>query len=192
MNAEHADDLALARRVATGDEAACALFYERYAALLFAFVHHHLGGSRTDAEDMWQETLLAGVRGIHAYRGQSRLFTWLCSIARFKIADHHRRRGRRPETPFADMPAARVAALMASDPLPDEVVAARGTRAAVVEALGTLNDDYRTALLARYIDGQDVDEVARRLGRSYKATESLLSRAREALRRALAQWEEMR
>jgi RNA polymerase sigma-70 factor (ECF subfamily) len=189
---EHTDDLALARRIATGDEAACTLFYERYAGLLFAFVFHHLGDSPADAEDVWQEALVAGVRSAHAYKGQARLFTWLCSIARHKIADHHRRQGRRPEEIFADLPEVQLSALMAAGPLPDEVVAQRRTRVAVIEALGRLNDDYRTALIACYLDGDGVDRVARRLGRSYKATESLLSRAREALRRALAQMEEAR
>jgi DNA-directed RNA polymerase specialized sigma24 family protein len=46
--------------------------------------------------------------------------------------------------------------------------------------------DYRTALVARYADGQSVDNVAQLLGKSYKATESVLSRAREAFRLALA------
>ena len=77
-------------------------------------------------------------------------------------------------------------------PLPDEIVAQRRVRASVIEAVGTLNDDYRTALLARYVEGETVDRIARRLGRSYKATESLLSRAWEALRRALAELEEAR
>ena len=166
MKPEYAEDMALARQIAAGDEAACALFYERYARLLFAFVFHHLAGTPADTEDVWQESLVAGVRGIHAYGGQARLFTWLCAIARHKIADWHRRRGRRPEEAFADLPEAQLTALMDTGPLPDQVLAQRGTRAAVVEALGALNDDYRTALLARYVDGEGVDHVARRLGRS--------------------------
>ena len=45
---------------------------------------------------------------------------------------------------------------------------------------GEVPPDYRAALLARYFDGESVECVAARLGRSYKAAESVLSRARQA------------
>ncbi len=39
---------------------------------------------------------------------------------------------------------------------------------------------YRVALLARYVEEESVESVAARLGRSYKAAESVLARARRA------------
>ena len=186
---ETADDLTLARQVADGDETALETFYARYADPLFAFIYHHIDESRPDAEDIWQDTLLAAIRALPAYRGRSRLFTWLCGIARHKIADHFRRQGRSVAEVFSDVPQAELAALIASGILPEEVVARQATRVRVVEALATLRDDYRTALVARYADEQSVDEVARQLGRTYKATESLLSRARVAFQEAMARLE---
>ena len=186
---EAADDLTLARQVADGDETALETFYARYANPLFAFIYHHLDESRPDAEDVWQETLLAAINALPAYRGQSRLFTWLCGIARHKIADHFRRQGRSVAEVFSDVPQAELAALIGAGTLPEELVVRRATRVRVVQALATLRDDYRTALVARYADEQSVDEVARQLGRTYKATESLLSRARVAFQEALARLE---
>jgi RNA polymerase sigma-70 factor (ECF subfamily) len=186
---EAADDLTLARQVTDGDETALAAFYARYADPLFAFIYHHLDESRPDAEDIWQDTLLAAIRALPTYRGRSRLFTWLCGIARHKIADHLRRQGRSVAEVFSDVPQAELAALIGAGALPEEVVARQATRVRVVEALATLRDDYRTALVARYADEQSVDEVARQLGRTYKATESLLSRARVAFQEALARLE---
>lgn len=186
---EAADDLTLAREVTDGDETALETFYARYADPLFAFIYHHIDESHPDAEDVWQETLLSAINALSAYRGQSRLFTWLCGIARHKIADHFRRQGRSVAEVFSDVPEAELAALIASGTLPEEVVAQQATRVRVVEVLVTLHDDYRTALVARYADEQSVDEVARRLGRTYKATESLLSRARIAFQEVLARLE---
>lgn len=57
------------------------------------------------------------------------------------------------------------------------------TRSLVVETLWTLPEDYRKALVLRYVEGLSVGQVAYRIGRSYKATESLLSRARDAFER---------
>lgn len=50
--------------------------------------------------------------------------------------------------------------------------------------MGQLPVDQRIALLFRYLDGMSVREVAHAIGRSEKATESLLARGREGFRRA--------
>ena len=187
---ESANELGLARQVASGDEAALRTFYERYADLLFAFVYHHLDGAHAEAEDIWQDTLLAAIQALPAYRGQSQLFTWLCGIAQHKIADYLRQQGRRATDVFSDLSEVRLSALVSDAPLPEELVMRRATRVRVVQALGLLNDDYQKALIARYADERSVQEVARMLGRTYKAAESLLARARDAFEEALASLEE--
>jgi RNA polymerase sigma-70 factor (ECF subfamily) len=184
MDPETADELALAERVANGDERALDVLYERFADPLFAFVYHAMDGARQEAEEVWQDTLSAGVRAFASYRGQSRLFSWLCSIARHKIADHCRRR--QTSQNVFPLPPEDLAKLMDSGPLPDEILVRRATCLRVVEVLGLLSPDYRTALVARYADGRNVAEVAQLLGKSYKAAESTLSRAKQAFRVALS------
>ena len=66
---EAAKDLTLARQVTDGDERALEAFYPRYADPLFAFIYHHIDESHPDAEDVWQETLLAAINALPAYRG---------------------------------------------------------------------------------------------------------------------------
>jgi RNA polymerase sigma-70 factor (ECF subfamily) len=183
------DDSRLVERILGGEERAADLFFERYADLLYAFIAHHLDRDRSEVEDVWQDTLIAALGALPSWRGESKLFTWLCAIARHKIADHCRRQGRAASEVFADLPEGRLSALLADGPLPEEAVARQATRICVVEALGLLREDYRRALVARYADERSVRQVARMLGRTYKATESLLSRAREALRKALADLE---
>jgi RNA polymerase sigma-70 factor, ECF subfamily len=190
MNPETIEDLALAGRVAQGDEGALTVLYERYADPLFGYVYHALEGARQEAEEVWQDTLSAGLRALPTYHGQSRLFSWLCSIARHKIADHFRRQGRSQPSLFL-LPPEDLTNLMDTGPLPDQVVSQRAICLRVVEVLGLLPADYRTALVARYADGLSVEEVALRLGKSYKATESTLSRAKEAFRAATSRQPEM-
>jgi len=182
--AAFAEDLRIAREVAAGSDRALRDFFERHADALFAFIAHRSEASREDVEDLWQECLIAALAAIHTYRGDSALFTWLCGIARHKIADRARAPGTRREQPLE--PGARpLADAIDTGPLPEDLLQRADTRTAVVEALMTLPDAYRRALVARYVDEQPVAQVAVMLGHGYKATESLLSRAREALRRAL-------
>ena len=51
-----------------------------------------------------------------------------------------------------------------------------------VALLRGLPGDQRTALALRYVEDLAVAEVASAMGRSVRATESLLARARQALR----------
>lgn len=57
-------------------------------------------------------------------------------------------------------------------------------RELLLENLGRLTAMQRAVLILHYADGMPVREVAQEIGRSESATESLLTRAREALRAA--------
>lgn len=190
MDQDTSDELALAERVAQGDEGALNVLYERHADPLFGYIFHALNGARQETEEVWQETLSAAVRGITGFRGQSRFFSWLCSIARHKVADFWRRQYRHTQNMFL-LPPEELTTLMDAGPLPDEILSQRATCLRVAEILGALAPDYRTALVARYADGQSVEEVARLLGKSYKAAESTLWRAKEAFRAEISSKPEM-
>ena len=68
----------------------------------------------------------------------------------------------------------------ATDPSPEASAVAAERNADVVDTLWSLPPDYRIALFTRYMEEESVECVAARLGRSYKAAESVLSRARKA------------
>ena len=51
---------------------------------------------RTDADDCFQETFIAALRGYERMDGRHPR-AWVMTIARRKAIDHHRARGRRPE-----------------------------------------------------------------------------------------------
>jgi RNA polymerase sigma-70 factor (ECF subfamily) len=190
-NVEAKENLRLVSRAMAGSEAALAALYDRYADPLFAFIHHHLDAPRADVEDVFQETWLAALRSLQSYRGKTRIFFWLCGIARHKIADRsfHLRKERFQGAPLIKGEA--LAGLVEEGPLPDGLLAQIETRSLVVEALALLPAEYRSALLARYVEECGVPEIARRLGRTYKATESLLSRARSSLRETLTHTREV-
>jgi RNA polymerase sigma-70 factor (ECF subfamily) len=185
MSAEFSDDVSLASRVAAGDRSALEALYARYAEPLYAFICHHLDGSKPEVEEIWQETLLCAVRSLPGYRGRSGLFTWLCGIARRKIADELSARAR-PTIALSQLAAAELDSLIDAGPIPEEVLVRKETRLRVVAALASLPEEYRRGLVARYADGRSVQEVAGLLGKTYKATESLLARARSAFRAALS------
>lgn len=120
-----------------------------------------------DAKDLLSEVYLAALRSISSLDASDALLRWLYGITRRKIADFWRH-----AHPVSMLP---------------ETLAASSSGISLEfrEALATLPEQARQAILLRYREGLSVEEVAQVLGRSYKATESLLSRGRAQLKAAL-------
>lgn len=158
--------------------------YDAHASEVFGFVYHLMGGDRLAAEEICQETWLAGIDRIEQFDEQrGNLRTWLFAIARQRVALHFRRLSAK-DTRFE----VRDVGLDAYDDslLPDEVLERIERVDAVRAAMVVLPEDRRIALTAKYVDGLTVEQVAAHAGKTKKATESLLSRARAQMRSLLA------
>jgi RNA polymerase sigma-70 factor (ECF subfamily) len=131
-------------------------------------------GSVSLAEDLTAETFMTAVAATREPDAPEPTVAWLVGVARHKLVDHWRRGERERRT----------AALAAQpgDALDDPWEVWLDADAAHT-ALRRLNAYQRAALTLRYLDGLPVAEVALHLGRSLTATETLLARARAALRR---------
>ncbi len=132
-------------------------------------------GSRALAEDLTAETFLAAVTACRAQPPPELSLGWLIGVARHKLADHWRRAGREE----------RILRAVAAEPdPPSEPVEEHLDVLMARDVLGTLSPHHRAALTLRYLDGLGVPAVAEHLGRSTRATEALLTRARTAFRHA--------
>jgi RNA polymerase sigma-70 factor (ECF subfamily) len=160
-----------------GDEAAFRTWYDRALPRVYAFVLARCGGGTGEALDLTQETFVDAIRDRRRYDGRADPITWLCAIARHKIADHFRKRMREER---------RRLALVAAEPAEDAGPAPSNhvdARAAVLEALRGIPATQGVVLALHYLDGHSVREIAELLGRSQSAVESLLTRARDGFKR---------
>jgi RNA polymerase sigma-70 factor, ECF subfamily len=156
---------------------------DRHLHELYGFVFHLVGGDRIVAEEMNQETWLEALDGIdqcNAAQGSFR--NWLFGIARKRVALHYRRRALAANVisfgdQFEEFAESRNVSILPGDVL-EQVEQRDAVRAAVL----VLPDDRREALLGKYVEGLSVESIAVRMGRTAKAVESLLSRAREQMR----------
>lgn len=183
---EHGPDLALSAELCARSPGAEQRLVERHLDPLYEFVHYRLGGRREEVEDVVQETFLAALQGIGGFDGRSSLHTWLCGIAKNKIRGARARtRPRSLEEALAgaDPEIDAILAEVAREPLPASVLERRETQELVGATLSSLTPEYRAALLAKYVEGLSTEELARRAGKSAKAAESTLTRARTAFAR---------
>jgi RNA polymerase sigma-70 factor (ECF subfamily) len=168
------DDVALLDAVVEQDPAAVRHLLDEVAPIVYGYLYARVGGNEGAAEDLLQETLLEAVRSAASFRGDAALSTWLCAIARRRLARHYERE-RRNEV-------ARAGLRLALAPDRDLEVGATEDRDEVVRALGRVSPTYRQVLVLKYLDGLSVEEIASEMGRSRVQVQSLLQRARDRLR----------
>ena len=165
------------------DRSAWSAAVDRHLHEVYGFVFHLVGGDRTVAEDLNQETWLEALDGIDqcdATRGSFR--NWLFGIARRRVALYYRRRALAGNATSFSGQFEESAELGEISVLPKDVLEQVEQRAVVRAAVLVLPDDRRKALIWKYVEGLSVETIAIRLGRTAKAVESLLSRAREQMR----------
>jgi RNA polymerase sigma-70 factor (ECF subfamily) len=171
-------DAAWLARAAAGDEAAFAQLVDRHLPRLHALAWRALG-STSDAEDVAQETLLRAWRQLPSWEGGKALFsTWLHRVALNLVND--RLRARRDQVPIEDVE------LASHAPGPDRGADDAQRMRRVRHALQALPERQRDAVLLCHFEGLGNIEAAAALEVSVEALESLLSRARRALRQSLS------
>lgn len=185
------EDRALARRILGGDEAAFRQLFDRYFPRLYRFALARIPGDPEAARDIVQQTFCRAIERLDSYRGEAALYTWFCQICRNALADHFRRggRGTGKVVLLEDLPNARAVLESLAAPAADEPesgVQREQVQRIVAAVLDALPGRYGEALEWKYLDGLSVREIAARLSMGEKAAESMLTRARESFRDAVA------
>lgn len=182
-------DSALMQRVQQGDREAFAELVNKYQQPVIHFIYRTLPDVE-EAEDLAQNVFVQVWKSAARYRTEAKFTTWMFTIARNLCLNELRRRSRHPadsiESPapgdeegnprqFAD---ARVSSA-------DESVVREELVAKVDEAVRSLPETQRTALLLFKDDDLSYEEISKVLACSLAATKSLIHRARETLKARL-------
>jgi RNA polymerase sigma-70 factor (ECF subfamily) len=165
--------------------------YRDHVDRMYRFAHR-LCGSPEDAKDLVQETFLSAYRSLKHFRGESRVSTWLYTIAAHACQRMRRRRTGEPERELsldALLPTAD-GKLMLQIPdeglSPDAHVERKELLRNLLAAVQKLPKKYRMVLVLRDMEGLSAKEVGKVMGLSERAVRSRLHRARLFVRRELS------
>ncbi|MDH5456145.1 MAG: sigma-70 family RNA polymerase sigma factor [Gammaproteobacteria bacterium] len=180
-------DKKLAERVQSGDRASFEAFFRGYYPRLYRFALVRLNNDEDLADETAQVVLCQAISKLETYRGEAPLFSWLCTFCRYEVSKQLKARRRaQGDTPLIeDDPSVRAAldSLLANTSTdPDAAVYQHEIRRLVKVALDHLPSLYADALEAKYVHDMTVQEIAAVIGKSPKATESVLTRARNAFK----------
>jgi RNA polymerase sigma-70 factor (ECF subfamily) len=161
------------------DRKATAEFVSLCSDWIYPFVRYRLLPRTDVVEDLMQEVLISAWRNLPNFRGEAGLRAWVLGIARHKVEDYYRKRIREAELEDEDT----VTSEPAMGPQIQDRLEAAADHERVHRTLGQLPEAYGLALIWRYRDGKSLREMAELTGKTEKAMERLLARARESFRR---------
>jgi RNA polymerase sigma-70 factor (ECF subfamily) len=181
-------DVRLMLRAKKGDDAAFTQLVTTYQDRLVG-VLTHLVSDRQSAEDLAQEVFLKIYKSRHGYEPTAKFSTYLFRIANNLASNRRRDRGRKREVnlPGAEsgplgVPAADQILAESSSLMPTRRFDRSEIQSVVQDALESLNDNQRMAVLLNKFEEMSYIDIAATLDLSVAAVKSLLSRARENLR----------
>ncbi len=171
-------------RCQAGDSAAFGNLYARYYERLLRFCLRRLN-DRHEAEDAAQEAFARAWKALPRFAGERRFYPWLTVIAGNICTDMLRRRSRSTPTDDMELTAQRPVGVVGED-TSEELVLAAVDGELVNRALDRLSTRHRHVLAMREGSGWTYQQIADHEGVEIGTIETLLWRARQALKREFA------
>jgi RNA polymerase sigma-70 factor (ECF subfamily) len=163
--------------------------YRAYIDEIYQYVYLRTGLNHALAEDISQEIFLDVYKGLSGFKGLCSERTWVYKIAKNKLNDFYRRQYSQKielieiDSQFAEE---------LDDPSQNiqEAVIKTFEREKVRDCLNGLLEQYKLVLFLKYMDEKSVKDIAHIVGKSPKAVESILQRAKTAFIKSYSQYEE--
>ncbi|MGR0221166.1 RNA polymerase sigma factor [Agromyces sp. ZXT2-6] len=173
-------DEILVERAVHGDVAAFQALVQRHGPLMRAYTSR-IVGSRTEADDVVQESFIIAWRQLHALRNPGAVRAWLMRIASREALAHVRRRPSDAPLPPIDVPGS-------GDTRPENVAVRNAELRALSAALDRLPDDQRQCWLLREIAELSYTEIAEEMHLPPATVRGKLARARANVTAQMEGW----
>lgn len=184
-------DVVLMMEFQKGNKASFEKLMERNYRRIYNFIYRFVGQEET-AEDLAQEVFIKIYKSASSYRPQAKFQTWAYQIAR-NISLNELRRLKKPvvslEETFETEEGPVVRQIADHNiPSPFEQISDKEKADIIKEAIESLPENQRMAVILRRYDGMPYEEIAKAMGCSLEAVKSLLNRAKENLKEKLSHY----
>ncbi len=170
----------LIKLVVLGDSKAVVEFYNLYSSKIFKYLVKKLPANE-DAQEITNDVFLEALDSISLLKDENKVLPWLYKIAHNKTVDFYRKRRIKSillsQSPFLQIVANEISQ-------PEFQFEKDRIRDKIESALYSLSHNYRKILRLHYEERISVKRLAIIFNLSFKATESLLFRARQSFKLA--------
>ena len=179
----------LVERIRDGEEIAFDLMFEQSHQFVLRFVYGMVG-SRELAEELTQETFMGAYKNRHLLRGDSKLSTWLCGIAKNVVSNSFR--ARRGEYTTVGIDDASLSELKENKDSADIQLLGEEFNNVVRIALLRLEEDRRVVFVLKVFQQLSYEEISEITGSSISKLKTDLCRAKAEVRRLIRPYLEER
>jgi len=160
--------------------------YERHARMVFNLCLNYVQ-NRQDAEEVTQDVFVKVHDGMAEFRGEAAMRTWIYRISINACLDRIKAAKRAKRSVWSMLGFSGIEERIAGSDFdhPGVGLEQREATERIFQQINALPAQQKTALLLKTMEGLSQHEVAEVMGTSAKAVESLLSRARQQLKKDL-------
>lgn len=151
-----------------GDPTAVEYWFSEYEGRMTHFFSQRIN-SPADVKELVQETFVACLKQLPLFRGDSGIYTWMIAIAQHQVADFYRKKYAKRALQYLPL---------SQFLLEAKIDDAHESAEKVKHVLAKMSSYSCELLQKKYVDGKKVAEIAAEVGKSVKAVESELFRAR--------------
>ncbi|XID96055.1 RNA polymerase sigma factor [Paenibacillaceae bacterium WGS1546] len=177
-------DSQLIREIKDGNVELYSTLMGRYQKKILSFVYHMLKSAKLEmlAEDLCSETFYKAYRSLHSFREVDASFsTWLYTIARNTVLSELRKQ----KAAYLSLDDTAYIPAAPPEEAPEQRLLRNEKVSMVRDAINSLPEKQRSALILREYDGMDYQEIANILGQTVSSVKSLLFRARASVKTQL-------
>lgn len=176
------DEKELVKEILRGKKKAINKFYQAHQNKLLIFINKKVANKK-DAEEILQDVFISALDSLPLFKFNSSLLTWLKAIAHHETVDFFRRKKLKTivfsRFPFLER-------LVDQALSPELALQEKEMKQKILATFKNLSEGYAQILRLKYIEGLSMAEIAQKLGKTVKAVESKLSRARLAFQKEYA------
>lgn len=173
------NDAELVEQVLNGNENAFRFLVAKHQRLVLHVVGR-IVRRQEDVEDVCQEVFIKVFRKLKRFRGDSRLSTWIATIAYNTGISHIRKQLRQNEHSYDEQPALIIAEK--DDSINQKIVEKEEVKKYLLELIEELPVNYRTVLTLFHLEEFSYKEIEQITGMPEGTIKSYLSRARKILK----------
>jgi RNA polymerase sigma-70 factor (ECF subfamily) len=178
------DEKTLVEALRRGEPRAVERWYRAYQSRLLAFVSRKVSLT-ADVEEIVQETFINTLKSLPEFSRQCSLWTWMCAIAKHEVGDYFRKRYAKKMLqllPLSDWLWGDFLTTETGNPV--IALTHRDLVEKLEQVMAQIGADSYELLQEKYLDKLSVAQLAAARGKTIKAVESELFRARRAFKKA--------